>query len=89
MKYGQAAPVTIPSEPIGSIPRPADLIQRIAKNDSEDPSLGPLYEDAIQDAMVRRLLPGCRHAVCARAGHAGGDIALYLGFDVHSRKDYG
>jgi hypothetical protein len=35
-------PVTIPTEPIGSIPRPVDLIERIAKGDSEDPGLDPL-----------------------------------------------
>ena len=44
---------TIPTEPIGSIPRPADLIERVAQTDSEDPSLGPLYEDAIRDTIER------------------------------------
>src|SRR6267154_4788220 len=48
-----AAPVTIPTEPIGSIPRPADLIERIARSDSEDPRLDPLYEDAIRDTIER------------------------------------
>jgi hypothetical protein len=33
------APITIPSEPIGSIPRPADLIEQVAKGDVEDPDL--------------------------------------------------
>src|ERR1700704_3996601 len=46
-------PITIPTEPIGSIPRPADLIEKIAKSDSEDPSLGPLFEDAIRDTIAR------------------------------------
>jgi len=45
------APITIPTEPIGSIPRPVDLIERIAKGDSEDPNLTPLYEDAIRDPI--------------------------------------
>ena len=45
------APITIPTEPIGSIPRPADLIERIARSDSEDPNLAPLYEDAIRDTI--------------------------------------
>src|SRR3979490_1359966 len=45
------ASVTIPTEPIGSIPRPVDLIERIAKGDSEDPGLAPLYEDAIRDTI--------------------------------------
>ena len=47
----KSAPVTIPTEPIGSIPRPVDLIERIAKGDGEDPSLDPLYEDAIRDTI--------------------------------------
>src|SRR3981189_3334625 len=47
------ASVMIPTEPIGSIPRPADLIQRIAKSDSEDPGLNRLYEDAIRDTIER------------------------------------
>src|SRR6266403_66322 len=45
------APVTIPTEPIGSIPRPVNLIERIAKGDSEDPCLDPFYEDAIRDTI--------------------------------------
>jgi 5-methyltetrahydropteroyltriglutamate--homocysteine methyltransferase len=47
------APITIPTEPIGSIPRPVDLIERVAKGDSEDPNLDPLYEDAIRDTIER------------------------------------
>src|SRR5947209_20368345 len=47
----KSAPVTIPTEPIGSIPRPVDLIERIAKGDGEDPGLDPLYEDAIRDTI--------------------------------------
>ena len=31
------APITIPTKPIGSIPRPTDLIERVAKADGEDP----------------------------------------------------
>jgi len=46
-------PITIPTEPIGSIPRPADLIERVAKGDSEDPSLAPLYEAAVRDTIER------------------------------------
>ncbi len=33
--------ITIPTEPIGSIPRPVELIKRITKSDGEDPSLEP------------------------------------------------
>jgi len=48
------APIAIPTEPIGRIPRPVDLIERVAKSgDSEDPNLAPLYEDAIRDTIER------------------------------------
>ncbi len=47
------APITIPTEPIGSIPRPADLIDRVAKGDNEDPKLAPFYEAAIRDTIER------------------------------------
>ena len=47
------ASLTIPTEPIGSIPRPIDLIERVARSDSEDPDLAPLYEDAIRDTIER------------------------------------
>jgi hypothetical protein len=43
-------PTTVPTEPIGGIPRPIDLIERVAKADSEDPDLAPLCEDAIRRA---------------------------------------
>jgi 5-methyltetrahydropteroyltriglutamate--homocysteine methyltransferase len=43
--------MTIPTEPIGSIPRPLRLIEEIARVGSEDPSLNPLYETAIQDTI--------------------------------------
>src|SRR4030081_176348 len=46
-------PITRPTEPIGSIPRPVDLIERIARSGSEDPSLEPHYEDAIRDTVER------------------------------------
>src|SRR6202163_4148240 len=45
--------LTIPTEPIGSIPRPLDLIERIARGDSEDPDFAPLFEDAIRDTIER------------------------------------
>jgi 5-methyltetrahydropteroyltriglutamate--homocysteine methyltransferase len=42
----------IPTEPIGSIPRPVTLIEAVAKaGDYTDPSLDPLYEDAIRDTI--------------------------------------
>src|SRR2546429_795505 len=43
----------IPTEPIGSIPRPRDLINRVAQGDSEDPGLAPFYEAAIRDTIER------------------------------------
>jgi 5-methyltetrahydropteroyltriglutamate--homocysteine methyltransferase len=49
----KTAATTIPTEPIGSIPRPVDLIERVAKSDSEDPDLAALYEDAIRDTIER------------------------------------
>ena len=42
----------IPTEPIGSIPRPLKLIQAVERQgDSEHPSLNGLYEDAIRDTV--------------------------------------
>ncbi|MBA3315603.1 MAG: cobalamin-independent methionine synthase II family protein [Planctomycetota bacterium] len=44
----------IPTEPIGSIPRPSSLLEAIAKaGDAEAPSLGPLYDEAIRDTISR------------------------------------
>src|ERR1700686_845906 len=45
--------LTIPTEPIGSIPRPLDLIERVARGDSDDPDFAPFYEDAIRDTIER------------------------------------
>ena len=41
----------IPTEPIGSIPRPLWLIEAIAKGDGTDPKLDTLYEQAIRDTI--------------------------------------
>ncbi len=49
----KSAAITILTEPIGSIPRPVDLIERVAKGDREDPSLPHLYDDAIRDTIER------------------------------------
>jgi hypothetical protein len=46
------ASLTVPTEPIGSIPTPVDLIERVARGDSEDPDFAPLYEDAIRDNIA-------------------------------------
>jgi 5-methyltetrahydropteroyltriglutamate--homocysteine methyltransferase len=45
--------ITIPTEPIGSIPRPLDLIERVAKSDFDDPDLAALYDAAIRDTIER------------------------------------
>ncbi len=43
--------MTIPTEPIGSIPRPLKLIEALASRDGADPALDPFYEEAIQDTI--------------------------------------
>jgi len=45
--------MTIPTEPIGSIPRPLCLIEAVAGSDGNDPALEPLYEEAIRDTIER------------------------------------
>ena len=45
-------PVIIPTEPIGSIPRPLGLIEAFSATDSADPMLDPLYEEAIRDTIA-------------------------------------
>ncbi|SIO40950.1 5-methyltetrahydropteroyltriglutamate--homocysteine methyltransferase [Singulisphaera sp. GP187] len=45
--------MTIPTEPIGSIPRPLWLLEAIAAGDGADPRLEPLYEEAIQETIAR------------------------------------
>lgn len=43
----------IPTEPIGSIPRPAELRKGIAEKGHMNPDLNPLYEQAIIDTIER------------------------------------
>ncbi len=45
--------ITIPTEPIGSIPRPPELLEALATRDGADPALESLYEDAIRDTIRR------------------------------------
>jgi 5-methyltetrahydropteroyltriglutamate--homocysteine methyltransferase len=45
--------MTFPTEPIGSIPRPLQLIEAIIAADGTDPRLDPLYEEAIRDTIER------------------------------------
>ena len=46
-------PVTIPTEPIGSLPRPPSLLDALETTDADDPSLDPVYESAIKDTIER------------------------------------
>ena len=48
-----ASSFMIPTEPIGSLPRPAGLIDAVEQGNSEDPRLDPLYEAAIRDTIER------------------------------------
>jgi methionine synthase II (cobalamin-independent) len=50
---GEPPPTRIPTEPIGSIPRPLGLIARVAESDTDDPALAPLYEAAVRDTIER------------------------------------
>src|SRR5438445_5235958 len=43
----------IPTEPIGSIPRPLPLIEAIAALCGTNPALDPLYDEAIRDTIER------------------------------------
>jgi len=46
--------MTIPTEPIGSIPRPLQLIEAVAALGGDgDPKLEPLYDQAIRDTIER------------------------------------
>ena len=47
--------MSIPTEPIGSIPRPRALIDALAANGgrTDDPTLEPVFEDAIRDTIAR------------------------------------
>jgi 5-methyltetrahydropteroyltriglutamate--homocysteine methyltransferase len=44
---------TIPTEPIGSIPRPLPLLSAIERSGPEDPALGPMYAEAVKDTLER------------------------------------
>ena len=43
----------IPTEPIGSLPRPPSLIEAVEAGGAENPALDPLFEDAIRDTIAR------------------------------------
>ena len=43
--------MTIPTEPIGSIPRPAELIEAVARRGPDDPEADRLYRQAVEDTV--------------------------------------
>jgi methionine synthase II (cobalamin-independent) len=45
--------MTIPTEPIGSMPRPAWLIDALAASGGEGPGLDALYDEAVRDTIAR------------------------------------
>jgi 5-methyltetrahydropteroyltriglutamate--homocysteine methyltransferase len=53
----EPASIVIPTEPIGSIPRPPELVERIKQSESadpnEEPALARLFEHAIRDTIER------------------------------------
>jgi 5-methyltetrahydropteroyltriglutamate--homocysteine methyltransferase len=42
----------IPTEPIGSIPRPLELVAALTRTASDDPSLDPIYDSAIRNTVL-------------------------------------
>jgi 5-methyltetrahydropteroyltriglutamate--homocysteine methyltransferase len=53
LNYGRNVMTTIPTEPIGSIPRPPTLVEAVTVSDGFDPALEPLYEEAVRDTIER------------------------------------
>src|SRR3979409_848152 len=45
--------MAIPTEPIGSIPRPPELVEALTKTDGAHPALDPLYDAAVRDTIAR------------------------------------
>ncbi len=45
--------MSLPTEPIGSIPRPLRLLDALGRIDGTDPSLDALYDDAVRDTIAR------------------------------------
>src|SRR5687768_11872 len=43
----------IPTEPVGSIPRPVPLLEAIDRVGADDPSLDPMYDAAVEDTVAR------------------------------------
>jgi 5-methyltetrahydropteroyltriglutamate--homocysteine methyltransferase len=45
--------LVIPTEPIGSLPRPRRLVEAVQRVGSDHPELEPLYDEAIRDTIAR------------------------------------
>src|ERR671928_475074 len=45
--------MTIPTEPIGSIPRPPELSEAVAARGGTDPALDRLYDEAVRDTIAQ------------------------------------
>src|SRR5437763_1839235 len=50
----------LPTEPIGSIPRPSSLIEAIQRSGSDNPVLDPMYEAAVRETVGRFEETGSR-----------------------------
>jgi 5-methyltetrahydropteroyltriglutamate--homocysteine methyltransferase len=50
--------ISIPTEPIGSIPRPPELLEAIAHDGARNPSLDALYAAAVKDTVERMEATG-------------------------------
>ena len=46
-------PLTIPTEPIGSIPRPQALLEAVLRRDASDAALEPIFDEAVRDTIDR------------------------------------
>jgi hypothetical protein len=56
--------MTLPTEPIGSIPRPLRLIEAVAARAGDDPDLDSLYDEAIRDTIQRFEATGSPVITC-------------------------
>jgi hypothetical protein len=55
----KSPPITIPTEPIGSIRRTVDLIERIAKSDREGKGIRPAHAPRVLDKQQREEAELC------------------------------
>jgi hypothetical protein len=79
-------PITIPTEPIGSIPRPVDLIEKIAKGDSEEIPTSPLSMKMPFETRLNGLKPQA-HRLLRTANRGSITIATCIactGFQTRS-----